>query len=90
MAGDLMALWAEGDVAGLRAAIEREDDFGVYGRAEWAIAEIERLRAALRDIANVLGTGACKNIGCDGCAYEMDEAADIAREALALPADAPA
>jgi len=41
-------------------------------------------REALKDITDILGTGACKANSCEGCDYEMKEAARVAREALAL------
>jgi hypothetical protein len=44
--------------------------------------EIERLRAALREVAAVLGGGGCAKIACPGCAYEMRSAASTARDAL--------
>lgn len=47
--------------------------------------ENKRLRQALKDIANVLGTGTCTQPNCPGCHYEMEEAATYAREALAEP-----
>ena len=44
--------------------------------------EVLELKAAIRAISNVLGTGTCTQPNCDGCHYEMKEAADIARQAL--------
>jgi hypothetical protein len=45
-------------------------------------AHIERVRGALEDIVSILGTGACGAIKSDGCATEMNLAAQTARAAL--------
>jgi hypothetical protein len=42
------------------------------------------LQNALLNISQVLGTGACKANKCEGCQFEMEEAAGIARENLAV------
>jgi hypothetical protein len=47
-----------------------------------AQAERDRYRDALQDAAEVLGTGECTQIACEGCAYEAKEAARIVRAAL--------
>lgn len=54
------------------------------GRTQGASHEAVTLALALRDIANVLGTGACTVPDCPGCHYEMQEAADLARKAVGL------
>ncbi len=44
--------------------------------------EIEQLREALRGISNVLDGGVCTQANCEGCHYEMGEAAQLAIAAL--------
>ena len=50
------------------------------------IAELEadrgRLREALEQIGNVLGTGSCKDCQCEGCAWETKEAVRLVNNAL--------
>lgn len=43
---------------------------------------VQALRTALEDIVHVLGTGACSENTCSGCAYEVTEAVAIAQAAL--------
>ena len=42
----------------------------------------DRYKAALEEIAAILGTGKCRQPDCEGCQYERESAADTAREAL--------
>lgn len=51
---------------------------------EELILDRERLRESLEQITNTLGStpDACKQNTCEGCVYEMCEAARIAHEAL--------
>lgn len=49
------------------------------------IHDVKAFREALEQIGNVLGSGAgsCSECKCEGCEYELWEAARIARAALA-------
>lgn len=76
--------------AALRASHQREREIEeararVSDELAAADAEVERLRGALRQIVNTLGTGSCGQCKCEGCDYEMGEAAQIAHDALGLP-----
>lgn len=45
-------------------------------------ARLDGATDALEHICNVLGNGGCGVIACEGCAYEMGDAAQTAHEAL--------
>jgi hypothetical protein len=48
-----------------------------------ALAARDRAVEALEHISEVLGTGACRVNACEGCQYEMQDAAETARATLA-------
>lgn len=48
----------------------------------YADAKVREALEALRDIANVLGGGPCSDNTCRGCAFEHEEAARIADNAI--------
>jgi hypothetical protein len=48
------------------------------------LTENENLRAALREVASMLGDGACAREGCEGCRCKVAEAAGIANEAQVI------